>query len=73
MKKDFDRDSQKTTSDYDVEKIIAEVNKSTRQEKEAFLTAEENNNSIQTLSAVSDKSKKDIINKINQSLEEIEV
>ena len=73
MKKDFDRDSQKTTSDYDVEKIIAEVNKSTRQEKEAFLTAEENNNSIQTLSAVSDKSKKDIINKINQSIEENEV
>lgn len=73
MKKDFDRDSQKTTSDYDVEKIIAEVNKSTRLEKEAFLTAEENNNSIQTLSAVSDKSKKDIINKINQSLEENEV
>lgn len=71
MKKDFDTAGQKMSSDYDVEKIIAEVNKSARREKEKYSSVLVDNNPPQnkTAAAVSDKSKDDIISKINQSLE----
>lgn len=71
MNKDFDRDGQKISSDYDVEKIISEVNKSARREKEDYSSVLDDNNLSQhkTSTAVSDKSKDDIISKINQSLE----
>lgn len=75
MNKDFDRDGKKIDSDYDIEKIIAEVNKSAGLEKEKYSSVFDTDNIPQgnkTATAVSDKSKDDIISKINQSLEESE-
>ena len=58
MSKDFDKDGDiKISSDYDVEKIIAEVNKTAVQEKEAFTKAFRAENTPQNT------------NQINQSLE----
>ena len=72
MSKDFDRDdNSKISSDYDVEKIIAEVNKTTKQNKDAYSTALKTANASQNESPYSSdrKSKTDIINQINKSLE----
>ena len=71
MSKDFDRDdNSKISSDYDVEKIIAEVNKTAKQNKEAYQTALKTANASQNESSYSSdrKSKTDIINQINKSL-----
>lgn len=58
MSKDFDKDGDiKISSDYDVEKIIAEVNKTAVQEKEAFTKTFRAENTPQNT------------NQINQSLE----
>ncbi len=73
MKKDSDRNGQKINSDYDVEKIIAEVNKSAKQQNDEYNSAVPGDfPQRKTATAVSDKSKSDIINKINQSLEKSE-
>lgn len=75
MSKDFDRDdNSKISSDYDVEKIIAEVNKTTKQNKDAYSTALKTANASQNESPYSSdrKSKTDIINQINKSLENSE-
>ncbi len=78
MNKDFDKDNiTKATDDYDVEKIIAEVNKSSAksaEKKEAYSNtlnaeAQSRNNAG---NGVALKSKDDIINQINQSLKNSE-
>ncbi len=75
MNKDFDRDDNiKTSSDYDVEKIIAEVNKTAIKEKESYSKALDTERLSQNnpVNDVSRKSKDNIINQINQSLEKSE-
>ena len=71
MNKDFDKDDEKKiSSDYDVEKIIAEVNEASAAEKEVYsnaLNAEASPQS-RTIEIADRKSKDDIINQINQSL-----
>ncbi len=71
MKKDFDNNGQKIDSDYDVEKIIAEVNRSAKENKEAYLNSvnkDDMSGQNQSSNSLSGESKNDIINKINQSL-----
>lgn len=75
MNKDFGNNGQKIDSDYDIEKIIAEVNKSAKENKELYSNAVNTDNPSvqdQASSTVSDESKNDIINKINQSLKNSE-
>lgn len=71
MNKDLDKeDGMKTSSDYDIEKIIAEVNKTSAKEKEAYSNAlhTEVLSQNEAGNGVALKSKDDIINQINQSL-----
>ncbi len=71
MSKDFDRDdNSKISSEYDVEKIIAEVNKTEKQKKDSYSTALKTDNISQNESSYGSnrKSKTDIINEINNSL-----
>lgn len=74
MSKDFDKeDNQKTPSEYDVEKIIAEVNKTSKMKKEAYSKALNTENTSQNRSENNvKKPKDDIINQINQSLGNID-